>query len=197
MTVLDPMGPQLVQPCAGASVPVTPLMGLAAVPDIVPPNWLEILGLETPLIELMARGSAMYLGVLVLFRIMPRRAGGELARTDLVFILLIAEAAAHALGDYTSIADGLVVIATLMAWDYAINFLSYHVRFIERLVSAPPVQIVRNGELLRRNMRREYLTEEELMSFLRNEGIDDIAGVKSAHVESEGRISVISTTKKA
>lgn len=159
--------------------------------DIAASEWREILVLETPLSELIARGSLMYLGVLVLFRVMPRRAGGELARMDLVFVLLIAEAAAHALDDYTAIADGLVMIATLMGWNYVINVLSFRVRFIERLVSAPAVEVVRDGQLLRRNMRREYLTEEELMSFLRSEGIEDLAGVKVAHVESEGRISVV------
>lgn len=164
-------------------------------PDLFPADWPELLSLKTPLIELVARGSAMFLGVLVLFRIMPRRAGGELARMDLVFVLLIAEAAAHALGDYSSIADGLVVIATLMAWDYAVNVLSYRVPAIERLFSAPPIEVIRDGKLLRRNMRREYLTEEELMSFLRAEGIDDLADVKSAHVESEGRISVVPTKR--
>lgn len=40
---------------------------------------------------------------------------------------------------------------------------------IERLVSAPPAQIIRDGELPRSNMRREFLTEEKLMSALHQE----------------------------
>lgn len=158
---------------------------------MLPSDWTAIFTLQTPLLELMVRGTALYVGVLVLFRLMPRRAGGELGRMDLVFVLLIADAAANGLGDYTSVADGLVMIATLMAWDYLVNLLSYRVRFIERLISARPVQIVRDGRLLPRNMRREYVTEAELMSFLRREGLDDLAAVKSAFVESEGRISVV------
>lgn len=156
-----------------------------------PPEWADIFQPETPLLELVARGSAIYLGVLVLMRLMPRRAGGELARVDLVFLLLIAEAATHGFGEYTTVADALIVIITLMAWDYLINLLSFRISFVERLVSAPAIEVVRDGRLLRRNMRREYLTEDELMSFLRKEGIDDLAAVKSACVESEGNISVI------
>jgi uncharacterized membrane protein YcaP (DUF421 family) len=52
--------------------------------------------------------------------------------------------------------------------------------------------VIRDGELLRRNMRREFLTEEELMSRLRQEGISDVKEVKSAHIEGNGNISVVS-----
>jgi uncharacterized membrane protein YcaP (DUF421 family) len=51
-----------------------------------------------------------------------------------------------------------MVTLTLLGSNYLLNFLSFYVPFIERLVSAPPLQVIRNGELLRRNMRREFLT---------------------------------------
>nr|WP_269142361.1 YetF domain-containing protein [Sphingomonas sp. IC-11] len=160
-----------------------------------PADWLDVFGPETPLFELLARGSALYFGVLALVRLMPRRTGGELATMDLIFVLLIAEAAAHALGDYSSVADGLVTIATLMAWNYVINLLSFRFPAVERLVSSPPIQIIRDGELLRRNMRREYVTEEELTAHLREEGLERFDEVKSAHVEGDGKITFIPKKK--
>lgn len=45
-------------------------------------------------------------------------------------------------------------------------------------------------------MRREFLTEEELMSYLRQQGIDDVKDVKSAYVEGEGKITVVSKSGK-
>lgn len=128
-------------------------------------------------------------------RILPRRTGGELAIMDLIFIILIAEAASHALGDYTSVTEGFVVIITLVGWNYIVNLLSFHIPFIERIVSAPPLQVIKNGKLLRRNMRMEYLTEEELMDQLRKEGIIDVNEVQAAFVESDGKISVMSKKK--
>lgn len=115
-----------------------------------------------------------------------------MATMDLVFLLLIAEAAAHAFGDYTTIGDGVVVIAILMGWNYLLNFLSHRFPVVERLVSAPPLQVVRDGRLLRRNMRREFLTEEELLNHMRQEGIESFGDVKAAYVEGEGKITVIS-----
>ena len=163
--------------------------------ELVPENWSRVFAIETPLLELVARGTVMYLAIMVLMRFMPRRLGGELAMMDLIFLLLIAEAAAHAFGNYTSVGDGVVVIAALIGWAYLLNLLSYYVLFIERLVSAPPLQVVRDGRLLRRNMRREYLTEEELMTHLRKQGIEDLNDVKAAYVEGEGNFTVVSRDK--
>ena len=154
-------------------------------------DWLSVFLPEKPLIELLARGATMYLALLVFLRVMPRRTAGELATMDLVFVVLIAEAAARAFGDYTAVADGLVVIASMMACNFVLNALSYHSRLAQRLVSAPPLQVIRDGVLLRRNMRREFLTEEELRDQLRRLGIEDPASVKAAYVEAEGKITAI------
>jgi uncharacterized membrane protein YcaP (DUF421 family) len=45
--------------------------------------------------------------------------------------------------------------------------------------------------VLRRNMRQELITFEELASLLRKEGIEDLKEVKSAYMEPDGTISVI------
>ena len=164
--------------------------------SIVPSDWLSVFQPETALLELVARGSAMYLGILLLMRIAPRRAGAELATMDLIFLLLIAEAATHSLGDYSSVGDGKVMIATFIAWNYTVNALSYRFPVVARLTASAPLQIVRDGQLLRRNMRREFITEEELMSHLREYGIDDLAEVKTAYVEGEGKITAVRRPRK-
>ncbi|MFL6653076.1 MAG: DUF421 domain-containing protein, partial [Sulfurifustaceae bacterium] len=69
--------------------------------------------------------------------------------------------------------------------------LSFHFPWIERFIHPPPLLIIRNGRMLWRNMRTESISKEELMSQLREAGIEDIADVKSAHVEGDGRISII------
>jgi uncharacterized membrane protein YcaP (DUF421 family) len=163
--------------------------------DLLPQAWEGVFAPEVPLLELVVRGTALYFAMLILVRLLPRRTGGELGMMDLIFVLLLAEAATHAMGDYTSLADALIVIATLTIWNFLINVLSYRIPVIEHLVSASAIEVVRNGRLLRRNMRREYLTEAELMSHLREEGIEKLEDVKCAMVESDGRISVIPARK--
>lgn len=155
------------------------------------PDWTAMFALNTPLVELAARASVLYAVILVLMRLMPRRTGGELATIDLIFLLLIAGAASNAFGAYESVTEGLILIAVLVLWDYALNAASYRFRFIERLISAPPIPVVRDGKLLRRNMRREFLTEDELMSSLRQQEITSLEEVEIAYIEGEGAITVV------
>ncbi len=77
---------------------------------LLPDTWSHLFVLETPLLELVARGTLLYTAILVLFRFMPRRSGGEMALMDLIFALLIVSAVSHSLGDYTSVADGLFLV---------------------------------------------------------------------------------------
>ncbi|MDB5900830.1 MAG: hypothetical protein JWP41_4432 [Ramlibacter sp.] len=156
-----------------------------------PSNWSSVFALETPLLELLARALLLYSLILFFLRVMPRRTGGELATMDLVLLLLIAEAASHSLGDYAGVGDGIFQIACIMAFNFALNALSFRFKWVEKLVSTRPIPIVLNGRMLQRNMRREFLTEEELRTYLRKNGIEDIENVKSAYIEGEGQITFI------
>jgi uncharacterized membrane protein YcaP (DUF421 family) len=51
--------------------------------------------------------------------------------------------------------------------------------------------LVNDGRMLPRNLRRELLTSEELMSQLRLQGVETLDEVKKAYIEPDGRISVI------
>lgn len=163
--------------------------------DFFPDSWTEVFAFEKPLLELVVRGTSLYLLILAFLRVLPRRTGTELSNSDLVFVLIVAESAAQALGNYNSVGDGAVVVTTIMGWNYLLNFLSYHFSFVERLTSAPPTTLIKNGRLNRRAMRQELLTEDELMESLRKQGVEDLKEIKIARVEAEGRITVIKNKK--
>lgn len=159
-------------------------------------DFNAVFRVEASVLELMLRGVLLYLGILFLMRVMPRRTGGEMAMMDLVFVLLVAEAATHSLGGYKSVSEGFIVIGTFIGCNFLLNVLSFYLPFVEKLISAPAIQIIKNGELLRRNMRREFLTEEELNDHLRLKGIDDVKEVKAAYIEGDGKISVVKHKRK-
>lgn len=159
--------------------------------EIIPIDWSQAFKLETHLSELVLRSVTLYFAILFFFRLIPRRTGGDLATMDLVFLIIIGNAAGRAVGDFNSVTDALVVIASLIVCNYTLNILSFYFHPIERLISAPPLLIIKNGRVLRRNLRREYITEEELMTHLRRQGIDTIKSVKAAYIDGEGRIDVI------
>jgi uncharacterized membrane protein YcaP (DUF421 family) len=146
---------------------------------------------DTPPLEIFIRGSITYLALFLLLRL-SRRQHGTLNVADILLIVLIADAAQNAMaGSYTSITDGLLLVATIAGWALALDWLGYRFGFVERLVHPAPLTLIENGKVLRRNMRRELVTMDELMSHLREQGIDDVSRVKRAYVEGDGNISVI------
>lgn len=155
-------------------------------------NWSQLLMPDTPLLEIFARGTLMYLGLFLILRVVLKRHSGAVSMSDLLVIVLLADAAQNGLaGDYHSISDGLALVATIIFWSYALDWLGYHVPVIQRLVHPAPLLLVKSGQMLRANMRHELITREELLSLLREQGVDDISEVKEAFLEGSGQISVV------
>ena len=155
------------------------------------PDWGRVLAPETPLAETVLRGSLTYAALFVLLRVMKRETGG-LALADILLVVIVVEASQNALaGGYSSVADGLLLVLVIAGWAYAVNWLGYRVPRLERLVHAPPLPLIEDGRMLWRNMRRELITREELMTKLREEGVEDVGQVRLAAVEGDGQISVV------
>ncbi|MFP5348872.1 MAG: DUF421 domain-containing protein [Gammaproteobacteria bacterium] len=155
-------------------------------------DWKHLLEPTVPPLELVLRGTVMYLGILVVVRMLLRREAAAISLPDLLMVVLLSDAAQNAMADnYSSLTDGVILVGTIILWNYTLDRLAFHVPFFTRLVHPPPLPLVRNGQLLKRNMRMESISEDELMSQLRQTGVDDIAKVKVAHIEGDGRISVI------
>src|SRR3954454_12988378 len=169
----------------------------AAVESVVSIDWAQVFQPDTSPIEIFVRGSIVYLALFSMLRFMLRREAGTVGMTDLLVLVLIADASQNAMaGNYNSLPDGLLLVATIIFWSFAINWLGYHVSIIGKFVHPPPLNLVRDGKLQRRNMRRELITEEELMSQMRQQGIEDISLVKVACMEGDGQISIISYDSK-
>ncbi len=133
----------------------------------------------------------MYLLIFAFLRFL-RREAGSLSIPDVLFVVLVADASQNALsGGYTSITEGALLVATIGFWDFVLDWVGYHVPWMRRFVLPAPLPLINNGRLLRRNMRHEMITEDELKGFLREQGVEDINEVKKCFLEGDGRISVI------
>ena len=143
-------------------------------------------------LELMLRGTLMYAFLFLVFRFILRRDVGSLGISDFLFVVILGDAAQNGMiGDATSATDGMVLIATLVFWSYMLDFMSFQFPFIQRLTAAPRLCLVRDGKMLRRNMRREWITDQELSAKIRLEGVEDISTVKRMYLEADGEMSLI------
>jgi len=143
-------------------------------------------------LELMLRGTLMYWLLFIVLRFVLRRDVGSLGISDFLFVVILGDAAQNSMiGSGTSATDGMVLIGTLVFWSYLLDYLSYRFPVFQRFSAAPRLCLVQDGKLLRRNMRRELITEEELKAKIRQEGIEDLAKVKRMYLEADGEMSLI------
>ncbi|WP_265942526.1 DUF421 domain-containing protein [Dechloromonas sp. A34] len=87
--------------------------------------------------------------------------------------------------------DGIILISTIIGWNLLFDFLAYRSPRLRRLLQPPEICLVRDGRIIHRNLRREYLSEDDLYAQLREHGIADLSEVRTAYMESDGKISVI------
>jgi uncharacterized membrane protein YcaP (DUF421 family) len=163
----------------------------------MPVNFHEIFLSHTSPLEVIIRGTVVYLSIFLMLRLVLKRQSGTVSTNDLLVLVLIADAAQNAMaGQYQSIADGIILVGTIVFWSYFIDWLGYHFKCVERFTQPPPLLLVQDGRMLRHNMRKELVTESELISQLRQQGIDDISLVKEAYMEADGNFSVVSRPEK-
>ena len=154
-------------------------------------DWHAMIVPTLSLAEIFLRGTAVYFLLYFILRILRRQAGA-LGISDLLVVVLIADAAQNAMSSrYDSLTEGLVLVATIAGWDYFLDWLGHRYPRVERWLRPPPLALVRDGRLLHRNLRQELITEEELLGQLREQGVARVEDVRRCYLEADGRISVI------
>ena len=155
-------------------------------------DWAGLFGLSVPPLELIVRGSAMYLFLFLMFRVVVRRRIGAVGMADILVLVIVADAAQNAMaGEYKSVTDGAILVGTILAWDMLIDWANWRFPALRGWLEAPPLLLVRNGHVIRRNLRHEFVTEDELQAKLRQKGVKDVGEVAEARMESDGEVSVI------
>jgi uncharacterized membrane protein YcaP (DUF421 family) len=148
--------------------------------------------LTVPLWEIVLRGTVVFWFLFLIFRSILRRSMGSVGVSDFLFVVIIADASQNAMsGDSKSISDGLVLISVLVFWNLLIDYLSFKYVWVRKMVEAQPLILVKNGVLQRKQMRKEFVTQDEIMAKLREEGIGNISEVKQMQIEMDGEISVV------
>ena len=155
-------------------------------------DWRALFALGVSPLELVIRGSAVYWFLFLVFRVALRRDVGAIGVADVLLVVLIADAAQNAMaGEYRSITDGAVLVSTIIGWNLVIDWLAYRFKPLRRILEPAPLPLVRDGRILRGNLRRELMSVDDLLGKLREHGVDDVAQVRAAHLESDGEMSVI------
>lgn len=155
-------------------------------------DWNAMFVPSLGLAEIFVRGTIMYLALFAILRFIARRQAGQFGPADLLVIVLIADAAQNGLGkDYQSVTEGIGLVLTIVFWEYTIDWLAWRFPSLRPLLTAPAVKLIENGRVIPAAMTSEMMTEEELLSQLRQNEVEDVGEVRVARLEGDGRISVL------
>jgi len=159
-------------------------------------DWRAVFVPSESLVESVIRGTIMYLAIFAMMRIFRRQAG-SFSIADLIVVVVIADAAQNGMaGDSKSVTEALLLIGTIIFWDFFLDWLGFKSKFFRKILEPEKLKVIENGKFLRENMRQELITTEELSSQMREQGIEDVAEVKIAHLESDGHFSFIKKDEK-
>ncbi|MEK5301674.1 YetF domain-containing protein [Bacillus sp. FSL R10-2201] len=75
-----------------------------------------------------------------------------------------------------------------------IHFFELKSRKVEKFLNGNSIIVIENGEILKKNLLRAKMSEQQLFMHLREKGIHEIKNLQQATVETNGRIGYQLTT---
>jgi uncharacterized membrane protein YcaP (DUF421 family) len=146
--------------------------------------------------DAVLRSIAIYIFLLVIFRISGKRSLSQITTFDFVLLLIIGEAVQQGLlGEDFSITNAFIIISTLMGIEIALSLVKQHFPAFDKMVDSVPLVILEDGKLLKDRMDKARVDESDILSKARElQGLERLDQIKYAVVERSGGISIIPKT---
>ncbi len=139
-----------------------------------------------------ALAAAGYIALLVLLRLSRKRTLAQMNAYDFLYVVIVGEMLAISVLDHeVSLAEGLAAIAVLMLIQVFISWLTARSAKAERFVNGEPSLLLRRGRFLSEAMKNQRVTEEDVLSAVREAGVADLEQVEAVVLETNGAFSVI------
>lgn len=142
--------------------------------------------------DIVLRATAMFFAVFLLLRLLGKRELGQMAPFEVVMLVvmgdLIQQGITH--NDF-SITGATLAISTFAFWGLVLGWIAYVSPRFKKVLEGEPRVIIRDGELLENNLRRDRMTRGEVESEMRLAGIGSMRDVAWGILEPQGKISFI------
>ncbi|BAF59030.1 predicted membrane protein [Pelotomaculum thermopropionicum SI] len=142
--------------------------------------------------EYIYRTVFIYFLVLAVIRMMGKREIGQLSPFDFVVAIIIAELAAMPM-EMSNIPlwHSVLPLVILGVLEVAVSYATLLSQTLRGVVCGHPQVVIKNGKLLREEMRKARYNLDDLMAQLREKGVVDPSDVEFAVLETSGKLSVI------
>lgn len=149
------------------------------------------------ILRVLILGSCAYFGLVLMLRISGKRTLSKMNSFDLVVTIALGSTLASIiLSKSVALAEGLTAFALLIGLQFGVARLSCRSRAFNRIIKNEPALLVLRGQLLADAMRKERVTEEEILQAIRNQSVASLSEVEALVLETDGSMSVITSVSQ-
>lgn len=155
-------------------------------------SWQAIFSGWEPMLRILIVGAAAYAALVAMLRISGKRTLSKLNAFDLVVTVALGSTLATVIiSRDVALSEGLVALALLVAVQFAVTWSSVRWPAVDRLVKSEPTVLLRDGEPIPSALRRQRVTEEELLSAVRARGGQQLSEAEAILLESDGSLTAL------
>jgi uncharacterized membrane protein YcaP (DUF421 family) len=121
-----------------------------------------------------------------------KRELGSLEPFDLIMLVVLGDLIQQGVtqDDY-SVTGALIVVSTIVLLTVFVSYLNWRVPRLRRYLDGEPIVVVKDGQPIEGNMRRERLTIEDIAAEARGQQIASLSDVRWCVLENDGKLSFI------
>ncbi|MEU4116111.1 YetF domain-containing protein [Kitasatospora sp. NPDC028055] len=153
--------------------------------------WHDLVVVQIPIVEKILRTIAVYVLILVLFRLAGKRGLAGLNTFDIVVVFLLSNVVQNAIiGNDNSLLGGAIGAVTLIAVNAGVTRWLARDPRAARILEGVPTTVVRDGRLVPGALRELALRPSELEHAIRVQNGDNVSDVARARLEPDGQLLV-------
>ncbi|RFN57729.1 DUF421 domain-containing protein [Marixanthomonas ophiurae] len=151
----------------------------------------------TEIPEVFIGTTCIFLLIILYTRIFGLKSFSKMTGFDFVITVAIGNIIAMTVNTGNpSVLVGAILLLILYVLNYLITYIRYKSKTVENLIENKPIMIMRNGVVLKKNLKKSKVTESELQSKLREANVITLDQVKAVILETTGDVSVLHSDKE-
>ncbi len=158
-------------------------------------GFYDLIGTDTGTIswwQMSLRALVIFSVTLLVIRLGSSRIYSKFGSLDIVLAIILGSTLSRTLTGNAPFVPTMVAALILILVHLLLVMLALSNDTIGTLIKGKEIQLVKNGEILHEELKKARLTEDDLMEAIRLQGgVESVSEVKSAYMERNGNVSVI------
>ncbi len=142
--------------------------------------------------DLVIRATVIFFFIFLVTRIAGRRELSTLQPFDLILLVVLGDLVQQGITQSDeSVTGTLIVMSTITLLSVGVSWFAFRFPKVRPITDGEPIILVREGQVLEQNLRRERFTRGDLENEARQQQVTSVDQIQWAILERDGKISVI------